>query len=105
MIGDSLAPALAPARWRALTVTSVAVVEAALVWRFGWTAPLAAYLYLGAVLTVAAVIDARTFTMPNALLLPSYPVGVALLAAATAVDGQWWPLGRAVIAMVAVAAF
>ncbi len=105
MIGDSLAPALVPARWRALTVGSVAVVEAALVWRFGWTAPLAAYLYLGAVLTVAAVIDARTFTMPNALLLPSYPVGVALLAVAAGTDGTWWPLGRAVIAMAAIAAF
>ena len=105
MIGDALAPALAPARWRALTVTSVAVVEVALVWRLGWTAPLAAYLYLGAVLTVAAVIDARTFTMPNALLLPSYPVGVALLALAAGTDGMWWPLGRAVIAMAVIAAF
>jgi len=105
MIGDSLAPALAPARWRALTVTSVTVVEAALLWRFGWTAPLAAYLYLGAVLTVAAVIDARTFTMPNALLLPSYPVGVALLAVAAGTDGTWWPLGRAAIAMAAIGAF
>ena len=74
-------------------------------WRFGWTAPLAAYLYLGSVLTVAAVIDARTFTMPNALLLASYPVGLALLGAAAAADGRWWPLGRAVIAMAAIAAF
>ncbi len=105
MTGDTLAPALAPARWRAITVTSVAVVEAALGWRFGWTAPLAAYLYLGAVLTVAAVIDARTFTMPNALLLPSYPIGIGLLVVAAAADGLWWPLGRAVIAMGAVAAF
>ena len=105
MIGDSLAPALAPARWRALTVTSVTAVGAALVWRFGWTAPLAAYLYLGAVLTVAAVIDARTLRMPNALLLPSYPVGVALLAVAAGTDGTWWPLGRAVIAMAVIAAF
>ncbi len=105
MIGEALAPALVPARWRATTVTSVAVVEAALVWRFGWTAPLAAYLYLGAVLTVAAVIDARTLRMPNALLLPSYPVGVALLAVAAGTDGMWWPLGRAVIAMAALAAF
>ncbi len=105
MIGDSLAPALVPARWRALTVTSFTAVVVALVWRFGWTAPLAAYLYLGAVLTVAAVIDARTFTMPNALLLPSYPVGVALLAVAAGTDGTWWPLGRAVIAMAALAAF
>jgi len=68
VIGDSLAPALAPARWRVLTVTSitsVTVVAAAVVWRFGWTRPLAAYLYLGAVLTVSAVIDAHTFTTPN----------------------------------------
>ena len=105
MTGDPPAPALAPARWRALTVTSVAVVEAALVWRFGWTAPLAAYFYLGAVLTVAAVIDARTFTMPNALLLPSYPIGIGLLVVAAVADGRWWPLGRAVIAMAAVAGF
>ena len=105
MIGDALAPALVPARWRALTVTSVTAVVVALVWRFGWSAPLAAYLYLGAVLTVAAVIDARTFTMPNALLLPSYPVGIGLLAAAAAADDRWWPLGRAVIAMTALAAF
>ena len=105
MTGDSLAPALVPARWRALTVTSVTAVVVALVWRFGWTAPLAAYLYLGAVLTVAAVIDARTLRMPNALLLPSYPVGVALLAVAAGTDGTWWPLGRAIIAMTAVAGF
>jgi leader peptidase (prepilin peptidase) / N-methyltransferase len=105
MIGDSLAPALAPARWRAITATSVAAVEVALGWRFGWTAPLAAYLYLGAVVTVAVVIDARTLRMPNVLLLPSYPIGIGLLAAAAAADGRWWPLGRAAIDMAAVAVF
>ena len=76
MIGQSLAAAANPPRLRAITAASVAAVEAALVWRFGWTAPLAAYLYFGAVLTVAAV-----------------------------ADGRWWPLGRAVIAMAAIAAF
>jgi leader peptidase (prepilin peptidase)/N-methyltransferase len=105
VIGHSLAPALASARWRAITATSVAAVEATLVWRFGWTAPLAAYLYLGAAVTVAVVIDARTLTMPNVVLLPSYPIGIGLLAAAGTADGQWWPLGRAVIAMVAAAGF
>jgi leader peptidase (prepilin peptidase)/N-methyltransferase len=103
--GDSLAPALAPARWRAITVSSIAAVEVALGWRFGWTAPLAAYLYLGAVLTVAAVIDARTLTIPNLLLLPSYPIGIGLLVVAAVADGRWLPLGRAVIAMAAVAGF
>ena len=103
MTGDTLAPGLASARWRAVTVTSVTAVEVALVWRFGWTAPLAAYL--GAVLTVAVVIDARTLRMPNLLLLPSYPIGLALLGAAAAADGRWWPIGRAAIAMGAVAGF
>jgi leader peptidase (prepilin peptidase)/N-methyltransferase len=83
----------------------VGAVEAALVWRFGWAPPLAAYLYMGAVVTVAVVIDARTLTMPNVLLLPSYPIGIGLLAAAAAADDRWWSLGRAVIAMVAVAGF
>ena len=105
MISDSLAPALAPARWRAITTTSVAAVEVALAWRFGWTAPLGAYLYLGMVVTVVVVIDARTLTMPNVLLLPSYPIGLGLLVVASVADGRWWPLGRAVIAMAAVTAF
>ena len=93
MTGDSLAPALGPARWRAITATSLAAVEAALAWRFGWTAPLVAYLYFGMVVTVAVVIDAHTLTMPNVLLLPSYPIGLGLLGAAAAADGRWWPLG------------
>ena len=100
-----LAPAVEPRRWRAVTVCSVALVEAALIWRIGWTAPLAAYCSLGLALTLAAVVDARTLTMPNLVLWPSYPVGLGLLAAAAGVDGTWWPLGRAVIAMAAVAAF
>lgn len=105
MIADSLARAVPTARWRAITATSVAAVEAALGWRLGWTAALAAYFYLGAVLTLAAVIDARTLTMPNVLLLPSYPIGIGLLVVASVADGRWWPLGRAVIAMAAVAGF
>jgi leader peptidase (prepilin peptidase)/N-methyltransferase len=105
MTGRPLMAAVDSPRWRAVTASSVAAVEVGLAWRFGWTAPLAAYLYLAAVLTAAAVIDARTFTMPNALLLPSYPIGIGLLVVAAVADGRWWPLGRAVIAMAAVAGF
>lgn len=101
----ALAPAVEPSRWRAVTVASVTAVEAALVWRVGWTAPLAAYCWLGLTLTVAAVVDARTRRIPNLLLWPSYPVALGLLAAAAGVDGTWWLLGRAVIAMVVLAAF
>ncbi len=53
MIGQPLAAAANPPRWRAITAASVAAVEAAFGWRFGWTAQIGAYLYLGAVVTVA----------------------------------------------------
>lgn len=100
---ERLAPALEPARWRAVTAASLVAVEAALGWRFGWAAPLAAFLYLGAVLTVVAVIDARTSRVPNVVVLPSYPIGIGLLAIAAGIGGQWWPLERALVAMAAVA--
>lgn len=105
MIAESLAPAVDPARWRAITICTVVAVEAGLVWRFGWSVPLAAYASLGAVLTVAAVIDARTFTIPNLLLWPSYPLALGLLVVAAADDRAWWSFERAVIAMAAVAGF
>jgi len=76
-----------------------------MLWRFGWTPALVAYLYFGAVLAVASVVDARTLTIPDMLLLPSYPVGAALLAVASAADDQWWPLARAGLAMAAVGGF
>lgn len=105
MMIQSLAPAVEPVRWRAITITSVVAVEAGLIWRYGWSLPLAAYGFLGAALTIAAVIDARTFTIPNLLLWPSYPISLGLFALAAADDSAWWHLERAVIAMVAVAGF
>lgn len=104
-MNETLAPALANSRWRAVTSVSVLAVEAALAWRIGWTPALAAYGCLGAAMTLAVVIDARTKRMPNVVLVPSYPVGLGLLAAAAWAEGRWWSLGRAAIAMAALAAF
>lgn len=70
-------------------------VEAVIAWRFGLTPALPAYLYLGAIGTVLAVVDARTRRLPDALVLPSYPVGLALLGIATAANADSWPLIRA----------
>lgn len=70
-------------------------VEALVAWRFGLTPALPAYLYLGAIGTVLAIVDATTRRMPNALVFPSYPVGLALLGIATAAHGHSWPLIRA----------
>ena len=61
---------------------------------------LAAYLWLGAVGLTLAVIDLDCLRLPDRLTLPSYPVGLALLAAASTDD--WGALGRAVLAAVVV---
>jgi leader peptidase (prepilin peptidase)/N-methyltransferase len=83
----------------------LAAVEAVLVWRIGPTAALAGFAYLGAVGTVASVIDLRTRRLPDKIILPSYPITVALLAVAAGVGQDWWPLARAVIAAALVAGF
>ena len=64
-----------------------------------------AFLFLGAVGTVASLIDLRIRRIPNALLWPSYPLGAALLALASAAGDRWGMLGRAGIAMGLVAGF
>ena len=67
--------------------------------RFGAAASLPAFLYLAAVGVALAFIDYDTKRLPNALTLPSYGVGVVLLGAAAAYDGQWTPFFRALAGM------
>lgn len=62
---------------------------------------LPAYLWLAAVAVALAVIDWETLRLPDRLTLPSYPVGLALLA----IPADWPALGRALLgALVAGAA-
>ncbi len=82
-----------------------AAVEGVVVWRVGWAPAVPAFLFLGAVGTVASLIDLRTRRIPNALLWPSYPLGAALLALASALGDRWGMLGRAGIAIGLVAGF
>ena len=63
---------------------------------------LAAYLWLAAVGLTLAVIDLECLRLPDRLTLPSYPIGVALLAAASTDD--WGALRRALLASVVVGA-
>lgn len=72
---------------------------------FGWQAQLPAYLYLAAVGVALALIDLDLQRLPDALTLPSYPVGLALLGAAALAHHSGWPLLRAVIGMCALFAF
>ena len=83
-------------------VTSLLFVAVTL--RFGVTAVLPAYLYLAAVTVALAAIDLDVKRLPNAIVLPSYLVGVALLVPAAAATGDWGPAGRGLLAMAALAA-
>ncbi len=59
-----------------------------------------------AVVSVALVfIDIDVGRLPNALVMPSYPVVAALLAADAALEGDWWNLARAGIGLLALGGF
>lgn len=102
---SSLTPVFRERSSLVATSLVLAGVEGSIVWRFGWSPALPAYLYLGAVLSVVSVLDARTLRVPNRLVLPSYPVGGALFSVASLADHNWWALARGAVAMAAVSAF
>lgn len=80
---------------RRTTVTALAVlVLGAVGGALGAAPELPAYLWLGAVGLTLAVIDLDCLRLPDRLTLPSYPVGLALLA----IPADWDALLRAVIA-------
>lgn len=58
---------------------------------------LVAYLYLAAISVVLALIDLDTHRLPNAIVLPSALVGVALLGASAALTGDWGAFGTALV--------
>jgi len=60
---------------------------------------LAAYLYLAAISVTLALIDIDTHRLPNAIVLPSYAVGLVLLAASALVGGDPGRLGTALLGM------
>lgn len=78
-------------------------VEGMMVWRFGWSPVLPAFLYFGAVATVVSATDATTRLVPNRVILPAYVVGPALLALASVASGRWFALVRAGLAMAILA--
>jgi leader peptidase (prepilin peptidase)/N-methyltransferase len=72
-------------------------------WHLGLSWALPAFLYLAGISVVLALIDLDTKRLPNAIVLPSYPVGLALLALASWHPGgpsDWPALLRAVIGCV-----
>lgn len=76
-------------------VTAVAFAVVAGFGRPGWAIP--ALLYLAAISIALAVIDLDHKRLPDAIVLPSYPVAAVLLGAAALVQGEPHRLLRAAI--------
>jgi leader peptidase (prepilin peptidase)/N-methyltransferase len=87
------------------TIAAAVAFEAAVVWRFGWSAPLAAYSCLAVIGVVVSATDLATRRIPNRIVVPAYPITAALLVVASVSSGLWWPLARAGIAAAWLAAF
>jgi leader peptidase (prepilin peptidase) / N-methyltransferase len=71
----------------------------------GLLSALPAYLYFGAVGLALALIDLNHRRLPDALVLPSYPVLAVLLAASAWYQDDWWSLARAAIGAAVLFAF
>ena len=80
------------------------VLSALAAWRFGLAWELPAYLYLAVVSVPLAVIDLRTFRLPNVLTLSAYPIVAGLLLLPAAFADGWSDYLRAVLAGASVLA-
>ncbi|GAA1601319.1 A24 family peptidase [Kribbella sancticallisti] len=81
---------------------------AALAWRLerlDQLPALPAYLWFAAAGLALALIDLELRILPNAIVLPSYPVVAVLLTASAAWQQEWWPLARAGLGAVALFGF
>jgi leader peptidase (prepilin peptidase) / N-methyltransferase len=87
------------------TVAASLAIEAAFVWRFGWSPPLAAYSGFAVIGAVVCATDLAARRIRNPIVVPGYPITAALLVLASAPSEQWWPLARAGIAAAGLAAF
>lgn len=75
-----------------------AVLFGLVAWHFGVTWATLAYAYLAAVSVALALIDLDVRRLPDAIVLPSYPVAAVLLTLASWGAGDWGALLRAAVA-------
>lgn len=66
---------------------------------------LVAFLWLAGASVALAIIDVEHHRLPDAIVLPSYAVGLVLLGASSALSGDWDALLRGVVGMVALFVF
>ncbi len=90
--GETKPPYSVLARWRHLPVAAglaVAGCWGVLAWRIGPDLVLPAVLYLSAAGVLLVYVDLRVRLLPDAVVLPSYPVVGALLTLAAVLSGRW----------------
>lgn len=88
-----------------LVEAATAALFVAVAARFGLSWELPAYLYLAAVAIALTAIDLDTLRLPDAIVLPSYSIGLALLVPPM-IAGQAWDAGtRSLLAAGALFAF
>lgn len=85
-----------------------AILFVAVAWRLGEMSlgsAIPAFLYFAAIGIALAAIDLDVRRLPNAIVLPSYPLLAVLIAVSAWWQGDWWSLGRAVLGGAALFAF
>lgn len=78
---------------------------AAVGWWAGLSPELPAFLYLAGIGVALALIDLDVHRLPDAIVLPAYPVSIVLLGLASWANDDWWALARAGIGAAALYAF
>jgi leader peptidase (prepilin peptidase)/N-methyltransferase len=86
-----------PPPFRLLIMVATAALFALVAVFLGWSWELPAYLFFAAVAVVLTVIDLRHHLLPNAVVVPALGIGFLLLIAASAGEGAWGALLRAVL--------
>lgn len=88
-----------------LVEVATGLAFAGVAWWAGASLALAPLLYLAAISIALALIDLDVRRLPDAIVLPSYPVMLSLVTVASLSGGQWWPPVRALLGGVALYLF
>jgi leader peptidase (prepilin peptidase)/N-methyltransferase len=85
-----------------LVEAATAALFVAVAARFGLSWELPAYLYLAAIAIALAAIDLDVLRLPDAIVLPSYPIALGLLLLPTVVEHNWGATTRGLLAAAAL---
>jgi leader peptidase (prepilin peptidase)/N-methyltransferase len=82
-----------------------AVIGGLVGWRIGWEPILACWIYVAAVGTLLAYVDARTRLLPTRVIAPSYVIVVSLIGLAGVLAADWHRLVGAALGWLVMGGF